>query len=116
MTIHLQASGSWDKTVKLWNSRNGRLLHTLSGHTGWVQALAFSNDGIYVASASDDDTVRVWDVVNGNCIKTLEVGGVEYALVLVLLIFYAMFCFLCLAKGKALSRLLYLSQLICLNI
>ena len=68
-----QATGSWDRSVKLWNPRNGKLIHTLHGHEGWVQALAFSSDGIFVASASDDDTVRVWDVVAGTCIKVLEV-------------------------------------------
>ena len=73
-TETLQASGSWDKSVKLWNPRTGKLIHSMTGHTGWVQALSFSNDGIYVASASDDETVRVWDVVTGSCIKVLEVS------------------------------------------
>lgn len=60
--------------MRLWNPRNGHCLHVCYGHMGWVQALAFSPDGTYLASSSDDDTVRIWDVINGQCINTLEVG------------------------------------------
>ena len=42
---------------------------------GWVQAIAFSPDGTYLASSSDDESVKVWDIVNGQCIRTLEVGA-----------------------------------------
>ncbi len=70
----MKASGSWDKTVRMWNPKNGREVHLCEGHEGWVQALVFSPDGTYLASAGDDDTVRVWDVINGACVKILEVG------------------------------------------
>jgi WD40 repeat protein len=44
-------------------------IHHCEGHDGWVQALSFSSDGLYLASASDDESVRVWDVLTGECIK-----------------------------------------------
>ncbi|MDZ8223718.1 hypothetical protein [Nostoc sp. ChiVER01] len=55
----LLASGSLDKTVKLWRP-DGTLLQTLKGHTGAVNCLSFSPDGQTLASASLDKTVQIW--------------------------------------------------------
>jgi S1-C subfamily serine protease len=56
------ASGSWDNTIRLWDSAMGAVLRTLSGHTGWVFSVAFSPDGRTLASGSWDTTIRLWDV------------------------------------------------------
>ena len=45
----LLASGSEDKTVQIWSTDRYKKLATLKGHTGWVSALAFSEDGRYLA-------------------------------------------------------------------
>ncbi len=58
MTSLLQASGSWDKTIRLWRPRDGSLIFVLNDHTGWVRALAFSPDGTILASTSDDESVN----------------------------------------------------------
>ena len=35
------ASGSYDKTIKLWDIYAGKLLETLTGHEGYISSLAF---------------------------------------------------------------------------
>jgi WD40 repeat protein len=55
------------------------LVRTLSGHGYWVNSVAWSPDGQYLASGSSDRTVRVWDVASGWTLATLTrfQGGVN---------------------------------------
>jgi WD40 repeat protein len=46
------ASGSQDKTIKLWHPATGKLLRTLTGHIAGVWSVAFSPDGQILASAA----------------------------------------------------------------
>ena len=46
------ASGSRDKTVKLWDVTSGECLQTLEGHSSSVNSVSFSPDGTKVASGS----------------------------------------------------------------
>ena len=59
------ASGSKDKTVRLWDTDTNEELMTLQKHTGWTNALAFSPDGKMLASGSTDKTVQLWDTATG---------------------------------------------------
>lgn len=65
------ATGSRDKTIKIWDSA-GQCLKTLTGHDNWVRGLAFSPNGKNLLSVSDDKTMRVWDLKTGRCAKTID--------------------------------------------
>jgi WD40 repeat protein len=65
-------SGSEDKTVRVWDLRNGSCSAVLQGHTGWVRAMAVSADGRTAVSGSEDKTVRVWDLRRGSCSAVLQ--------------------------------------------
>ncbi|MGH3696956.1 MAG: TIR domain-containing protein [Pseudonocardiaceae bacterium] len=59
------ATGSDDKTVRLWDIsvlHHPRPLSTLRGHTNYIPRVAFSPDGNTLATASDDATTRLWNV------------------------------------------------------
>ncbi|KAH7247440.1 uncharacterized protein BKA55DRAFT_66651 [Fusarium redolens] len=66
------ASGSKDKTIRIWDASSGACLQTLKGHDGWVNSVVFSADGQRLASGSEDKTIRVWDASSGACLQTLK--------------------------------------------
>src|SRR6266513_1923547 len=62
---HLLASGSFDRTIRIWDVERGTCLRTLTGHTNWVMGLAFTPDGKLLASGGADNLVKVWEVESG---------------------------------------------------
>lgn len=68
----LLASGSYDKNIRIWRTRDGTLLKELTGHSAWVRSLAFSPDGQWLATASDDNTVRLWSIPDGKLLQIFD--------------------------------------------
>jgi WD40 repeat protein/energy-coupling factor transporter ATP-binding protein EcfA2 len=67
------ASGSEDKTIKLWDVETGAEIRTLSGHTHTVYRVSFSADGKTLASGSrDDGKIKLWNVETGDEIRILS--------------------------------------------
>ncbi|KAH7033954.1 beta transducin-like protein HET-E2C [Macrophomina phaseolina] len=66
------ASGSWDRTVKIWDVSSGACLQTLEGHSSFVRSVTFSHDSTRLASGSGDRTVKIWDSGSGAYLQTLE--------------------------------------------
>ena len=89
----LLASGSWDSTIKLWNTTTGLLLNTLNteGQTEYFGSVAFDKNGL-LASASWNEhigtlisnpkyliyyAIKFWKTTTGQLLNTLE-GHTDY--------------------------------------
>ena len=71
------ASGSWDKTVRVWDVETGLLRATLKGHTGVVFSVAFSPDGRTLASGGGNGTIQLWEASSGQP-KAILKGHTRY--------------------------------------
>src|SRR5262249_50607876 len=79
------ASAGGDGTVKVWNSRTGKVIQTLkNAHRGFVCSVAFHPDGRYLASVGADEQLKVWEwrtgieVFRGRC-DAVHMAGTAYA-------------------------------------
>lgn len=66
------ASASGDKTIKIWNRRNGQLVQKLAGHSGKVLSVNFRPQSTILASGSADRTIKIWRVGIQDNIRTLS--------------------------------------------
>jgi WD40 repeat protein len=71
----LLASGSDDRTVKLWRTADGSQVATLTGHADIIRAVSFSPNGSTLASGSSDATIKLWRVSDGALLRTLTGHG-----------------------------------------
>ena len=58
---------SWDRTSKIW-TREGTFLHSFTGHSDWIFAVAATLNGF--VTGSGDGTAKVWGP-EGECLQTL---------------------------------------------
>jgi hypothetical protein len=64
------ASGSFDRTIRVWRADNGQLVRVLRGHEQAVVGIAISPDSQLLASGGDDSTVRIWRLSDGALLPT----------------------------------------------
>ena len=62
-------TGSFDKTLRVWDIDTGACLATLEGHTRVIRALQF--DECKIVSGSMDATIRIWNAKTFECIRVL---------------------------------------------
>ncbi|RUP42967.1 WD40-repeat-containing domain protein [Jimgerdemannia flammicorona] len=63
-------TGSWDKTIKKWNTKTQECVATYTAHSDFVKSLIVVRRTLY--SGSSDRTIRQWDLVTGACVRTLQ--------------------------------------------
>jgi dynein assembly factor with WDR repeat domains 1 len=67
------ATGSFDKTCKLWSTESGKCFHTFKGHNAEIVCLSFNPQSTMLATGSMDNTAKLWDVETGRELCTLSV-------------------------------------------
>ncbi|OAD67317.1 hypothetical protein PHYBLDRAFT_178344 [Phycomyces blakesleeanus NRRL 1555(-)] len=66
------ATGSQDKTAKIWNVDTGALVGVCKGHKRGVWCTKFSPVDQVLATSSSDKTVKIWSLKDFTCLKTFE--------------------------------------------
>ncbi|XP_076998293.1 transducin beta-like protein 3 [Tamandua tetradactyla] len=68
----LLATGSQDRTAKLWALPECQLLGVFSGHRRGLWCVQFSPMDQVLATASADGTIKLWALQDFSCLKTFE--------------------------------------------
>ncbi|KAJ7751213.1 U3 small nucleolar RNA-associated protein [Mycena maculata] len=66
------ATGSGDKTVRLWSLDDYTCVKTFEGHTNSVLRVDFLNAGMQLVSAGSDGLVKLWNVKDEECATTMD--------------------------------------------
>ena len=66
------ATGSGDKTVKLWSLDDFTCVKTFEGHTNSVLRVDFLSAGMQMVSSASDGLVKLWNVRDETCAATMD--------------------------------------------
>ncbi|ETO34242.1 WD repeat-containing protein, partial [Reticulomyxa filosa] len=84
-------SGSWDKTIRIWDIEKSKQLIVFKGHEDSVDSIKYgpkgsktNGDANLILSGSSDKSVRLWDVRSGQQMQVFNghtdcVNAVEYS-------------------------------------
>jgi len=67
-------TASLDGSIKIWNSKLGKLERSISGHTAALHDVRWGGAGL-IYTASHDRTIRVWTAKEGKLVRTLQGHG-----------------------------------------
>ena len=73
--------GAWGDLVKLWDVATGENIATFEEHTTGVNSVAYSPDGMMLASGVVDGTILLWDIATKKNIATFEAHNFIYSVV-----------------------------------
>ncbi len=63
--------GGYDKNAEIWDLKTAKLVFTLTGHAGAIDAVTFDPTGKLAATGSREGAVKVWKVETGELLRKL---------------------------------------------
>ena len=69
------ATGSADKTIKLWESSTGREIRSYLGNEGNVRYLVFGPLGKHLASIDQNYSLKIWDIPTSELVQEISLEG-----------------------------------------
>ena len=66
---NILATGSYDATIKIWDTETGELLRNLTGHQTGIRSIHFN--GSRLVSGSLDRSIRIWNWQTGEALSSL---------------------------------------------
>ncbi|MFM7575358.1 MAG: WD40 repeat domain-containing protein, partial [Microcystaceae cyanobacterium] len=63
---------SWDGTVRLWHVPTGKEMKPAFEHPDYINAIAYRQDGHYLAAGSRKGRIYIWNLLTGQEHKCLE--------------------------------------------
>ena len=75
-------SNSIDKTIKVWNFKTGKLIHTLKGNNARDSKLVISPNSQLLASVSteydqlENNSIKLWDLKSGKLVRSIPQQGI----------------------------------------